>query len=105
MKKRNGFVSNSSSSSFILRRSALSRRMTIKVGEFFKKHDGHFETCLDGNLKDDEYMTGDLDAHNTIEGESGTASVLFRDLLEEGGITSKDYCSRYEDYVGPEDLG
>jgi len=116
MKVRTGFVSNSSSSSFIVRKSALSTEEMNKVREFFQQRDGWFNTEIMG--EDETYLWGDLEAHNTAntfdfedepeEGEPNdkeTANNLFTEMMYSFSIGNKDYCNRYEEYVTPENLG
>lgn len=100
MKIHNGFVSNSSSSSFILKKAVLTYDQINKVREFLCKHDGYFESSY---KEDDEYFTGYLEAHNEIEGEEETACRLFDNLIYSfqvstpNKIPTKWYDSRYCD--------
>ncbi len=107
MKIRTGFVSNSSSSSFVIRKSALTEAQVAQIVEFYDKRNDYYCT---GYLKDDgTFISGDLESHNTCErweedGETGgfddkdTACVLFGELIDSFGVSSEDYDQRYEDY-------
>ena len=117
MKVRSGFVSNSSSSSFILRKSALNPKEMNEIKEFFKLRDGWFNTEIMG--EDDKYLWGDLEAHNQASSlgydeedkdedspeDDDTASKMFSDMMDDLSLTPEDYCIKYEDFVAPEDLG
>ena len=118
MKIRSGFVSNSSSSSFILRKESFKEEDLEKIRDFFKERGGSYNTELIG--EDDLYMWGDLEAHNIDcnvfdeedykgPNDDETASDLLYDMVHDMEHQTPDdikyYHQVYEDHVSPEDLG
>lgn len=63
MKIRNGFVSNSSSSSFIIRKDVLNKRQLTKLTKFFNYYNNNFETKVE---EDSHYFKGYLESHNVV---------------------------------------
>ena len=87
------FVSNSSSSSFVVRKSALNEEQVSKVKEFANKHENWFETEIEIG---EEYIEGYLECHNGTEAENHeTAEEVFTSLMDDFGVTPKDYAREY----------
>jgi hypothetical protein len=104
MKKRTGFVSNSSSSSFILRKSVLSEDQINELRSFFKKYDNSYNTSVE---ESSDFFEGDVEAHNNFNDDESTASDLLVDLVDSFGLTlprKKYFHIVYEDYAKLEDL-
>ena len=116
MKVRNGFVSNSSSSSFIIKKSSLTESQLQIVLDFLDRRKRCFETELQENTE--KYLIGRVEAHNIADDsdwideiskddaiyDNDTAANLLDAMLIAFGLGTKDYCIRYEEHVGPEDL-
>jgi hypothetical protein len=102
MKRRNGFVSNSSSSSFILRKSALTKEQTQEIKALFRQHKDKGETSI---AEDDEFYRGDLEAHNAISDQCAPLHVLFADLMNNHGLAigedwDIEYCGNVFSFPG-----
>jgi len=93
MKKRIGFVSNSSSSSFVVRMKVLTPEQIEEIKAFAKKHEHWFETEIEIGT---EFIEGYLEAHNgTEEEDDSTALEIFSEMMDSYGVTSKDYATEY----------
>lgn len=79
MRLREGFVSNSSSSSFILRKDILSEENIAEVRDFVKKYDSYLDTRIH---EEDLYFHGDLEAHTSVDESDNTPANKFRNLVE-----------------------
>ena len=97
MKIRNGFVSNSSSSSFIIKTEGLDPKVLTKIYHFFAESSA-FNTEID--REEDGYIFGELEAHWASECYDMYPSDenAFDDLMETYDV---EYVSRYGDYVCP----
>jgi hypothetical protein len=100
MKIRNGFVSNSSSSSFVIRKSALNKEKLDELLKILNKYNNTFETEF---IENDKYISGYLESHNHCffgENDEGdyddqTAFKMVDDFINEIGLTEKDYLTEY----------
>lgn len=92
MTKRDGFVSNSSSSSFVVRTSSLTPEQVDKVKAFASKHHRWFDTDITIGV---EFIEGYLEAHNGVEDGGETAEQSFSNLMDAFGVTSEDYAREY----------
>ena len=104
MKKRLKFVSNSSSSTFIIRKSGLPSTAFKAISDFFEKYDGHGNTDFDQKSIDTLFLKGELESHWGPEDSGTTYRELFEDILEKYDIDSVDYEIRYGEDVGEENL-
>jgi len=98
MKIRNGFVSNSSSSSFIVRKSALTEEQQRELRDLFYKHSYQFETEV---TETKEFFLGDLEAHNGLHTGDSPIAHIFSDLMDEWNIKiikdwNIEYCGSCE---------
>ena len=97
MKIRNGFISNSSSSSFIIRKSVLTKEQEQELKIIFKKHEDNYNTSIKENP---QFFEGYLEAHNALdeEGYDEPLSDIIESLMDKWKIkTFKDYNIQYED--------
>jgi len=78
MKHRLGYVSNSSSSSFIIRKAVLTEEQQNKLRDFFKEHLGCYETFME---EDASTFSGEVEAHNGVDNKE-TADKLLGYLIE-----------------------
>jgi len=96
MKIRNGFVSNSSSSSFILSLKDLTNEQKEKINEFFIKNNKAFENDFNIITAYDAISQGDVETHNgpwnkeKHEYEKTTFEEIFVKLLNDIGIDTKN---------------
>jgi len=100
MKTRLGFVSNSSSSSFVIRKSALDIYQINELRRLFKEHKNYFET----NTEEDDYVfSGRLEAHNGKNEEGKDSSPLANivdELMDKWKISPMyDYMIEYEGFA------
>ena len=72
MKVRVGYVSNSSSSSFIIRKSVLTEEQLNKLRAFFEEHKDWHETEM---KEDDHILWGEVAAHSGVNGNA-PANIL-----------------------------
>lgn len=117
MKVRTGFVSNSSSSSFIVRKSALTDNQLSQLKAFIELRKDWYETEM--YKEDHNYLWSDVEAHNAAycsdaeeaddeeinPNDSETASDLLIEMMEDFDIGRNDFSIRYEEYISPENIG
>ena len=90
MKPRNGFVSNSSSSSFIIYRKLLTEDNLEKIQNWWNENEK--------NIHDDDgaYYSGyNRFSHNFILARCHSHSTQFSKLLKECGVKEEDYMMDY----------
>ncbi len=94
MKIRQGFVSNSSSSSFVLRKSVLTNEQINEILNFKEKRNDWFETEI---REESDYFVGYLECHNGTDEDGGsTAEDIFLNMLSNWGLlNSENYASEY----------
>jgi len=119
VKVRKGFVSNSSSSSFIVKKKGLTKNQENDILNFLLRREGWGETELIGI--DNNYIWGWLEAHNPASTknwdldevkkltkdkqlrDSEAAAIIFEDMMIKNGL-EKNLLIQYEDYVTPLDF-
>lgn len=92
MKKREGFVSNSSSSSFIIRKAVLTKEQYKEVIDILEN--GEYATDYE---EDDRFIYGDAEAHNPTW-KSCCATQLTELMIEKYNFNNNDFDIKYEDY-------
>jgi hypothetical protein len=95
MKIRSGFVSNSSSSSFVIRKSALTSDQKNELLEIFLVHNGQYTT----NIESDEMTySGELEAHNAFDeyGNEPLTNIIENLMMRWKIKPLKDYNISYE---------
>lgn len=89
MKIRNGFVSNSSSSSFIIRKSALNEFEDMLIRMFFAASDS-YDCLTEIDNEDIEFIEGSI-SYNSIPYWSEKKSIdIFKEILKR--LDRNDFC-------------
>jgi len=86
---RCSFVSNSSSSSFIIKKSFLKEKQLENLRAFFKKYNNQFDSSI---TESENFFEGEIEAHNSVfDDDSGTPAELLEELIDSFKIPPKKF--------------